>query len=293
VSITGANQANLLFQSEKHPLVPLAFESESAYCLALIHKKAYARAAEAAAGCDVLDVGCNNGYGTAIVSANCRSIVGVDVSAAAIEEARIRSADSRAYFQHIDGGVLPFDNASFDLVTSFQVIEHVVDVDCYLSEIVRVLRPGGTVIFTTPNREIRLDPGMRPWNRFHVREYSAEGLRGALSRTFGCVTVEGLFAEPGLYAVEHARVSRARRIARLPGFAVLRHLTFLQDLAGWPRRCMRAIRGGSDTAFLEKWSLDDLYYKTDRIDQALDLIAVCRKTAPRSCREPAPTATVA
>lgn len=281
VSSTGASKANLLFQSEKHPLVPLAYETETDYCLALVHKKAYARAAEAAEGCDVLDLGCNNGYGTTTIAANCRSIVGVDVSAAAIEEARERFADTPARFQCVDGGTLAFADASFDLVTSFQVIEHVVDVGSYLAEIDRVLRPGGAALFTTPNRDIRLDPGMPPWNRFHVREYSAAALREALSVTFGDVAVEGLFAKPDLYAVEFNRVSKARRIARLPGFRVLRRMTFLQRWAKWLRRRMRAETG---KAFLDRWSLDDLHYQPDGLDQALDLIAICRKPQTASGR---------
>lgn len=277
MSSTVANNANLLFQSEMHPLVPLVYETESDYCLALIHKKAYARAAEAAEDCDVLDLGCNNGYGTATIAARCRSIIGADVSAAAISEARTQFADIPAQFECVDGGALPFADGSFDFVTSFQVIEHVVDVETYLAEICRVLRPGGAVLFTTPNRDIRLDPGMPPWNRFHVREYSAAGLRDALSRAFGEIVVEGLFAKPDLYAVEFQRVSKARRIARLPGFRVLRRMIFLRDWARTIRRMMRAVRGAQDGAFLDKWSLDDLYYRTEDLDRALDLIAVCRK----------------
>jgi len=280
VTLTAASQTNLLFQSEKHPLVPLAFETETDYCLSLIHMKAYARAAEAAVGRDVLDVGCNNGYGTATVAETCRSIVGVDVSGEAIEAARTRFAGGPARFQRVEGGALPFADASFDLVTSFQVIEHVVDVEPYLAEICRVLRPGGTAIFTTPNREIRLDPGMPPWNRFHVREYSAEGLRDTLAAAFREVAIEGLFAHPEFYAIELARVSKARRIARLPGFSQFQRLGFLWGWAGAFRRLKRAIFAARVENVTDRWSLDDLHYQTDNLGRALDLIAVCRRAAP-------------
>ena len=74
-----SHESNLLFQSKKHPLVSLDFETTQDYCLHLIHTKAYFRAAELAAN-RVLDVGCNNGYGTKILSTRCQRVVGVDVS---------------------------------------------------------------------------------------------------------------------------------------------------------------------------------------------------------------------
>jgi len=58
---------------------------------------------------------------------------------------------------------------------------------------------------------------------------------------------------------------------------VLRRMIFLRGWARTIRRMMRAVRGAQDGAFLDKWSLDDLYYRTEDLDRALDLIAVCRK----------------
>ena len=134
----------------------LDFETPQAYCLHLIHTKAYFRAAEMAATLAVLDIGCNNGYGTKILSTRCQRVVGVDVSENAIESARKANANTEIEFQVINGKTLPFGDQTFDLVTSFQVIEHVADVEPFLLEITRVLKAGGRAIFTTPNCEIRL-----------------------------------------------------------------------------------------------------------------------------------------
>ena len=157
-----SHKSNLLFQSELHPLVPLEFGTVQDYCLHLIHIKGYSLAAELAADQIVLDLECNNEYGTKILNTRCKSVIGVDVSERAIESARQINADAQIAFHVIDGDTLPFDDHTFDMVVSFQVIEHVTAVEPYLHEIQRVLKPRGKALFTTANREIRLDPGMKP-----------------------------------------------------------------------------------------------------------------------------------
>ena len=76
----------------------------------------------------------------------------------------------------VDGQTLPFKDCSFDLVTAFQIIEHIPETVTFTEELKRVLRRDGVVLITTPNATIRLDPAMKPWNPFHVREYSHEEL---------------------------------------------------------------------------------------------------------------------
>lgn len=202
-------------QAEEHPLIDdKAPESLSEKCLHLMHVKAYDEAAARAAGRDVLDVGCNTGYGTVRLVPTARSVTGVDVSPAAVAAARSRDGGESVAFAVIDGLGLPFPDHSFDLVTSFQVVEHVADPVPYLQEIRRVLRPGGIAILTTPNAAIRLDPGMTPWNRFHVREYRAAELEAALGEVFDGVEVLGMFGVPTLYDLEIARVDANRRGVR-------------------------------------------------------------------------------
>ena len=202
-------------QAEEHPLIedtPPATPAE--HCLRLVHLRAYDEAVAHAAGRDVLDVGCNTGYGTVRFVPVARRVVGVDVSPGAIDAARLRATDGRPEFVLTSGAALPFPDHSFDLVTSFQVLEHVSDPVAYLRELARVMRPGGELFLATPNAAIRLDPGMTPWNRFHVHEYLAAELRELLCQVFPEVRVRGLFGTPTLYETEIRRVDAARQRIR-------------------------------------------------------------------------------
>ena len=62
------DNANIRLQAEQHPLVAQEFETIRAYCLWLIHRKAYLYAAEVAEDAVVLDLGCNNGYGSVLLA---------------------------------------------------------------------------------------------------------------------------------------------------------------------------------------------------------------------------------
>jgi SAM-dependent methyltransferase len=223
-----ADLESIRLQAEEHPLIedePPATAAE--HCLRLMHLRAYDEAVRHAAGRDVLDVGCNTGYGTLRFLPVAHRVVGVDVSPRAIEAARRRSSDGRPEFVVTSGLELPFPDASFDLVTSFQVLEHVPEPLAYLHEIARIVRPGGTVILATPNAATRLYPGMTPWNRFHVREYLPEELRELLAGAFPEVQIQGMFGTPTLYETEIRRVDGARQRIRRQAEAEARRVAAL------------------------------------------------------------------
>lgn len=298
MSQTPSEKETLNFQGHSHPLMDIdqLFTLED-YCLRLMHLKAYEEVSKRAGDKTVLEIGCNTGYGTRIVSSVCRRIVGVDLSLNALKVATTRYAGANINYLLIDGLKLPFADGEFDLIISFQVIEHISNYETYLSELKRVLAPAGVVVFTTPNARVRLDPGMKPWNEFHVREFVAEELDELLRNWFRQVEIQGLSASEEVYNIEYARVqkrlSEARRNAGalLPPYYELRSKviggakSLLPDSAVEQiRKLVRSRRkdGGSqaepkrlDSSILDKYSTSDFFYRSDNLDSVLDLMAIC------------------
>jgi SAM-dependent methyltransferase len=254
---------------------------------------AYEYAAALATDKAVLEVGCNTGYGTAIVARSARAVVGVDVSPRCIERAGLSNAAPNIEYRTIDGSRLPFESGSFDLAISFQVIEHVFTMSPYLSEIARILKPGGSAIFTTPNACLRLDPGMTPWNPFHVREFTPPELESALAPWFPSVVLHGLFATDVLYDVEFRRLQRAREEARrrqererritwrLKRFAASAAKSILPvtTLSALRKRLHREPPPQTtlDPSILATYSTRDFFYKEGDFENALDLMAICAR----------------
>jgi SAM-dependent methyltransferase len=118
----------------------------------------------------VLDAGCGTGYGSA--EFNVRAIAAIDLSPEAVAHAAAHYARPNVFFAAANCAALPFADSAFNLIVSFEVIEHLPDYRALLSEARRVLKPGGVFLVSTPNRayyaESRAQAGPNP---FHVREF--------------------------------------------------------------------------------------------------------------------------
>ena len=164
--------------------VPERFVPESMRdeLLAAEHLARYEWAGGLAPGRRVLDAGCGTGYGAEMLAAaGAASVMGVDSAAAVVEAARAR-AGGRLAFERADVARLPYDDGSFDLVTCFEVIEHVPDPGAVLGELRRVLAPGGVLAISSPNAD-RYPPG----NPHHVREFTTSEFRALLAEAFPAV----------------------------------------------------------------------------------------------------------
>lgn len=154
---------------------------------------AYERVLDDCRGRRVIDVGCGEGYGPAILGEAAESVVGIDIAPEVVEHARKVYGSASVSFEVMDVNDLAVNDASFDVAVSFQVVEHLVDESRYFSELARVLRPGGTAYLTTPNR-LTISPGRdEPINPFHLREYTPGELARALEEYFATAEVEGMF----------------------------------------------------------------------------------------------------
>jgi SAM-dependent methyltransferase/uncharacterized coiled-coil protein SlyX len=136
----------------------------------------------------VLDAGCGTGYGSAEFHA--RAVAAIDLSSEAVAHAATHYARAGAFFAAASCAALPFRDAVFDLVVSFEVIEHLPDYRALLSEARRVLKPGGIFLVSTPNRayyaESRAQAGPNP---FHVREFDYPEFSQILSDFFPHVEI--------------------------------------------------------------------------------------------------------
>jgi SAM-dependent methyltransferase len=133
-----------------------------------------------------LDLGCGDGRLSAELRAS--HVVAADVSAVALDRARKRLPS--AGFVHLDPDApLPLDDSHFDLVLCAETVEHVRDVQLLLSEVRRVLRPGGRLALTTPGygRLTALAALVRGFERIfdplspHVRFFTRRSLRSLLA----------------------------------------------------------------------------------------------------------------
>jgi GT2 family glycosyltransferase/glycosyltransferase involved in cell wall biosynthesis/SAM-dependent methyltransferase len=133
-----------------------------AYSKYIAGMKRYLFAAELSSGKAVLDVGCGFGYGSKLLASRARSCRGLDISKDALDFAMTAYFSPNLHWQQADARSLPF-RQSFDLVVSLDVIQHIdpCDWEQYLSELSRVIEPGGRLVISAPNArisELRDDP---------------------------------------------------------------------------------------------------------------------------------------
>ena len=132
----------------------------------------------------LLDIGCNTGstifnlhqYGFT-------NVYGVDVEKNSINYGRKIYTPISDRLVGYDGVKLPFEDNSFDVVTMFDVIEHITNIDQFIREEVRrVLRECGTLMFQTPNKytnipwEIFLHKSVNKYKEYHVSLQSYKSL---------------------------------------------------------------------------------------------------------------------
>jgi 2-polyprenyl-3-methyl-5-hydroxy-6-metoxy-1,4-benzoquinol methylase len=140
----------------------------------------------------VLDIACGNGYGTYIMAKNrARFVIGVDISQEAITTARRNFSDVNMNFKLMDAAKTDFVDKAFNVVTSFETIEHIPDYIRFLMEIRRLIKDNGVLLISTPNSLITIKRNGKPDNPYHAKEFTPDEFYRLLSGYFRFVRLYG------------------------------------------------------------------------------------------------------
>src|SRR3989338_1092562 len=167
--------------------------------LLMSHLCASRLAATVGRGRRVLEVGCGSGYGAYYLAHAAARVTAVDLDAEAISRAQRLFQRPNLEYRAMDGRMLELPEASFDVVGTFQVIEHIPEPQLpdFVRGLERVLAQDGVLVVSTLILEHNRKPG-RPYEKasFHEKEFTAAELRALLAGVFPVVEVRGLHPGP-------------------------------------------------------------------------------------------------
>jgi SAM-dependent methyltransferase len=128
-----------------------------------------------------------------LAEAGAVEVIGVDLDAECVAIARRTFCHPALRFVRASGIALPYPSGAFDLVTSFETLEHIEAAECFVRELRRVTNRDGQLILSTPNL---LCTSRYPRNPFHVREFTPGELAELLGRFYDCVEIRGQRVAP-------------------------------------------------------------------------------------------------
>jgi SAM-dependent methyltransferase len=232
------------------------------------HLAAYRWASARAGGRAVLDAGCGEGYGAALLAGHATRVLGVDVPEA-ITVATARHRVPRLAFRSLDLMHLPSLGEQFDLVVSFQVIEHVLDPVGFLRALAACVAPGGTLVVTTPNRLMSVSE-----NPYHLREWTAPELLALAAPVLPGVRMMGMNASDRVLAYERARGEQIARILRLDPLGLRKLIPDALVKVAFARLARLVRRRVGSAGAMPVVGPEDFTVRDDDLERALDLLLV-------------------
>jgi SAM-dependent methyltransferase len=168
-------------------------------------------------GEQIVDLGCGTGHGTAILARDRRvRVIGIDAAQDAIDAAPLLWTSPNLAFHRGDALNIPLPDESADTVVSLETIEHVADPARFLDEVARILRPGGRLVLSTPDRE-HYSPSAalgESHNPFHVSEMTRAEVSSLVATRFRIVASYGQEPTGSDGAAGNRRLERLARVVK-------------------------------------------------------------------------------
>ena len=161
------------------------------------HLAKYIFASKFAENKKILDIACGSGYGSYLLSKTAKKVYGGDVNISAIKIAISHYQHPNLVYKYMNAVNLPFPDNSFDMIVSFETIEHVLNYRKFLEECKRVLRVNGIFIGATVNHSVvDIRQGKLFWSDemesiFHTKEFNTKELSNLLKEYFTDIEMYG------------------------------------------------------------------------------------------------------
>lgn len=203
----------------------------------------------------ILDIGFGDGYGPFYLAEVADRVIGIDCEEDNVKIAQAKYKANNLSFKFSNATNMDFQNNFFDIVCSFQVIEHINEglLSGYLKEASRVLKPTGLFFVSTLNKEVSMKPG-QPYqkNPYHVKEFNIIELKNLLLSVFTEVEIYGLNLTK-----KHRFFQRLKKIGFFNAFP-----KYINPVSH----------------FYQNISIRDFYLDQDRLGRSLDFICICHKS---------------
>ena len=221
---------------------------------------------------EVLEIGCGEGRGISLLSPEAKNYTALDK----IQEVVDELSQQHPEIKFIQSNIPPMselESNHYDVVISFQVIEHIKKDKDYLQEIYRVLKPGGKAIITTPN--IKKTLTRNPW---HIREYTAEQLSQLARSVFNKVSMKGVAGNEKVMEYYEMNKKSVRKITRFDvfNFQYLLPAFLLKIPYDLLNRLNRNKLQTTDNELVKSITHND-YLLSENGDDSLDLFCVMEK----------------
>lgn len=218
------------------------------------HLKPYELLRKEAKGKTVLEIGCGDGYGSAYLAEAAEKVTGIDYEEAVIYQAQNKYKGANLKFVQMDAANLQFADKFFDIVCSFQVVEHIAEDRLlrYLSEARRVLKDDGKFYLSTLNAEHAVkSPLTYKKHPAHCKEFNRQEFKDLLSKVFADVEAYGLQLTP-----KHHFYQRLKKIG----------------IFNFVPKAINPVG-----RFYENVALNDFRIVSKNLRKAIDFICICTK----------------